>query len=146
MGELPLDARQVVDELRARRQEAGSAPRSWVPSQSFEQTFEGAARTPVGLNVDLQWLHEHWDLSEWLASPPARGIKGAARRICHRIVLAAIGPYLGKLQDYLAVNVRAVAAASRGVDDQGATQLRFIGAIRHDLIDFAHHVDEHLGE
>ncbi|MHB1987707.1 MAG: hypothetical protein ACYCSF_06955 [Acidimicrobiales bacterium] len=142
MGELPLDAQHVLDELRTARLAHGTTPRSWVPSQSFQSTFGEAIRPPVHLNQHLGWMHANWDLRELLAPPPARGARGFARRMQHRLIMAVMGPYFARLQDYLGVNVRSMDAVSRRVDDVATNQLRMMGAIRHDMIDFAHHVDE----
>jgi hypothetical protein len=56
--------------------------------------------------------------------------------------MAVLGPYLDRLQDYLGVNVRAVDAVTRRVDEDQAAQLSLIEAVRADVIDFAYHVDE----
>ena len=144
MGDVPVDAQRVVDELRAARRQAGVAPRSWLPSASFDSTFDDALRPPVAANEHLGWLHANWDFRSLLAPPPAKGLKGLVKRVMHRLVMAVLAPYFERLQDYIGVSVRAVDTVSRRVDDQGATQVRLVGALRHDLIDFAHHVDERL--
>ena len=145
MGEVPLDARRVVEELRAaRRKAASSAPRSWLPSDSFESTLSSTLRPPAHLNEHLQWLHHSWDLRALLAPRPARGMKGLARRLAHRAVMAVLGPYLDRLQDYLGVNVRAIDTIAKRVDDATIAQQRLLGAVRADLVDFARHVDERL--
>jgi hypothetical protein len=53
-------------------------------------------------------------------------------------------PYLVKVQDCIAVTVRAVDAVARRVDEQAATQMRAIEAMRSDLVDFAGHLEERL--
>jgi hypothetical protein len=145
MKQPPLEARRVVEELRsAPRPRSGALPRTWVPSQSFDSLLEDAEVTPIVLNEHLQWLHEHWNLEETLAPPAGGGAKGRARRLIHRAVLSVLRPHLKQVQDCIAEKVRAVDAVARRVDDQAATQLRSIGAVRADLVDFAHHVDRRL--
>lgn len=145
MGDLPVDAQRVVDELRAARRATKVPPRGWLPSESFEATLGATDRIPVVTNENLQWMHHNWDLGALLAPPPARGLKGAARRVLHRLVMAVLAPYFQRLQDFLAMDVRATDLVSKRVDELSATQLRMMGAIRHDMIDFAHHVDEQIG-
>ena len=104
MGDIPLDARRVVDDLRAARKVAGTdAPSSWVPSDSFESTLQNTIQPPVHLNPHLHWMHENWDLRSLLAPPPARGVKGLVKRVTHRLVMVVLGPYLDRLQDYVGV-------------------------------------------
>jgi hypothetical protein len=145
MGDIPLDARRVVDELRSSRREAGAvAPKVWTPSQSFDSTIQHLNRAPVQLNEHLGWMHENWDMRAFLAPPPITGLRGLARRVAHRAVMAVLGPYLDRLQDYVGVNVRALDSVAKRTDDDSSAQLRLMGAVRADLIDFAHHVDERV--
>lgn len=120
-------------------------PRSWVPSQSFEATLHVATQPLVHTSEHMAWMHANWDVSSALAPPAGGGAKGLVRRVLHRMVMAVIGPYVQRVQDYVAVNTRAMDTVSRRVDDQGVAQLRLIGAVRRDLIDFAHHVDQRIG-
>jgi hypothetical protein len=117
-----------------------------MPSQSFDALLEDADLRPVVLNEHLVWLHQNWNLEQALAPPEGGGAKGWVKRQIHRAVLAVLRPYLQKVQECLAVMVRAVDTVARRVDDQAATQLRTIGAVRADLVDFACHVDERLDE
>jgi hypothetical protein len=117
-----------------------------MPSASFAALLEDADRTPVLLNDHLSWLHDNCDLTQALAPPEGSGLKAWAKRLVHRAVLAVMRPYLVKVQDCASVTVRALDSVARRVDDQAATQLRSIGAIRADLVDFAQHVDERLDE
>ncbi len=144
MADLPVDARRVVDELTAIRQAAGMSPRSWSPSETFEGVLIEATQPLVHESQHVEWLHRNWDLGALLAPPPARGVKGLVRRIVHRLVMAVMAPYFARLQDYLGVNVRAIDAVSKRVDEIGTNQLRLIGAVRRDMIDFAHNVDKRL--
>ncbi|MGO9197574.1 MAG: hypothetical protein ACLQK4_10675 [Acidimicrobiales bacterium] len=144
MGDIPVDAQQVVDELRLARQARRVPPRSWIPSESFEGTLAEAIRPPVHTNEHLVWLHGNWDLDALLAPPPERGVKGLVKRLQHRLIMAVLAPYFSRLQDYLGVNTRAIDVVSRRVDDVATNQLRMIGAVRHDMIDFAHHIDERI--
>ena len=145
MGDIPLDAQRVVDELRSsRRSAATAAPKSWAPSESFESTIQHLSRTPVHLNDHLGWMHQNWDLRSFLAPPRQPGVKGFVRRLVHRAAMAVMAPYLERLQDYLGVNLRALDAIARRVDEDANNQLRVMGAVRADLVDFAHHVDDRL--
>jgi hypothetical protein len=144
MADLPVDAQRVVDELRAVRRAQGLSPRSWRPSQSFEGVLIDATRPLVHENEHLGWMHRHWDIGAALAPPPARGVKGLVRKVQHRLIMAVLGPYFIRLQDYLGVNVRAIDTVSKRVDEIGTNQLRMIGAVRHDMIDFAQAVDKRL--
>ena len=144
MADLPVDAQHIVDELRAIRQAHDIPSRTWLPSESFEGTLAEAIRPPVHMNEHLGWLHANWDLGALLAPPPGRGVKGLVKRLQHRLIMVVLAPYLARLQDYLGVNVRAIDDVSRRVDDVASNQLRMIGAVRHDMIDFAHHVDERI--
>jgi hypothetical protein len=117
-----------------------------VPSASFDALLEDAELSPVLLNPHLSWLRENCDLTQALAPPEGSGPKAWAKRLIHRAVLAALRPYLLKVQDCIAITVRAIETVARRVDDQAATQLRTIGAVRSDLVDFAAHVDERLDE
>jgi hypothetical protein len=144
MADLSVDARRVVDELISARRAAGMSPGSWSPSASFEGVLIEATQPLVHENQHLEWMHRNWDLASLLAPPPARGVKGIVRRVMHRLVMAVLAPYFARLQDYLGVNVRAVDAVSKRVDQIGTNQLRLIGAVRHDMIDFAHNIDKRL--
>ncbi|MGD0081834.1 MAG: hypothetical protein ABSD78_01400 [Acidimicrobiales bacterium] len=145
MADIPLDAQRVVDELRTSRREAGTvAPKCWAPSESFDSTIQHLARPPVHLNDHLGWMHDNWDLRAMLAPPRGPGVRGLTHRVIHRVVMVVLGPYLDRLQDYLGVNVRALDDVARRADDNSAAQLRLVGAVRADLIDFAHHIDERL--
>ncbi|MGA3215276.1 MAG: hypothetical protein ABSD97_06250 [Acidimicrobiales bacterium] len=147
MEHLPLDARGVVDELRsAPRASRSERPRTWVPSASFESLLADAELSPVLLNGHLTWLHDNCDLTQALAPPEGGGPKAFVRRLVHRAVLAVLRPYLLKVQDCVAETARALDAVARRVDDQAATQLRTIGALRADLVEFATRVDERLDE
>jgi hypothetical protein len=147
MEELPVDARSVVDELRsASRQLSGAQPRTWVPSQSFASLLEDTDAQPVALSEHLAWLHQNASLEHALAPPPGGGAKGWAKRSVHRVVVAALRPYLTHVQECIAVMLRSVDTVARRVDQQAATQLRTIGAVRADLVDFAQHVDERLDD
>jgi hypothetical protein len=143
VGDIPLDAQRIVDELRAsRRQASTSAPRYWIPSELFDPEITTSPRVPVQWNEHLGWMHQNWDLRELLAPPRQRGLEGFIRRLIHRAVMAVLAPYFARLQDYLGVNVRAVDLLSKSVDEDHTTQQRLIEAIRSDVVDFAHHVDE----
>jgi hypothetical protein len=145
MEHLPLDARGVVDELRsAHRPLSGDGPRTWVPSASFDALLADAEPSPVLLNDHLAWLHENSDLAQVLSPPPGNGVKAWAKRLVYRAVLAVLHPYLVKVQDCIAVTVRAVDAVARRVDEQAATQMRAIGTMRSDLVDLAGHLEERL--
>lgn len=145
MEHLPLDARRVVDELRSapRPSDAGGA-RTWIPSQSFDSMILDADRPPVHLNDHLNWLHKNWNLEQAIAPPPGGGLKGTVKRLVHRAVVAVLRPYLTQVQDCIGVTVRTLDVIARRVDEEAETQLRTIGAVRADLIDFAGHVDERI--
>ncbi len=145
MEDLPLDARGVVDELRAAPRPLSSAqPRTWVPSQSFAALVEDADVRPVSLDDNLVWLHNNCNLEHALAQPLGGGLKGWVKRLIHRAVLAVLRPYLTGVQECLGATLRSVESVARRVDDQAATQLRTIGAVRADLVDFGRSVDERL--
>ena len=147
MERLPLDARSIVDELRsAPRPPSGNGPRYWVPSASFQALLVEADTAPVALNDHLAWLHENSDLSPLLAPPTGTGLRAWAKRLVHRAVLAAFAPYLVRVQDCIAVTVRAIDTVARRVDEQAATQLRAVEAMRSDLVDFATQLEERLEE
>jgi len=115
-----------------------------VPSQSFGALLHDADVRPVSLDDNLVWLHDNCNLEHALAPPVGSGLKGWAKRLVHRAVLAVLRPYLTGLQECLGATLRAVESVARRVDDQAATQLRTIGAVRADLVDFAQNVDERL--
>jgi hypothetical protein len=115
-----------------------------MPSQSFGALLEDADVRPVTLDDNLVWLHDNCNLEKALAPPVGGGLKGWVKRLIHRAVLAVLRPYLTSVQECLAATLRAVEAVARRVDDQAATQLRTIGAVRADLVDFARGVDERL--
>ena len=145
MARVPLDARSIVDGLRSAPSPlSGRQPRTWVPSQSFADLLEDAGAEPVLLNEHLRWLHDNWNLEHTLEPPPGGGPKGWLRRSIHRAVMAVLRPHLTQVQECIAVMLRAVDTVARRVDDQAALQLRTIGALRSDLVDFAQHVDERL--
>ncbi len=140
MGDIPYDAQRVLDDLRSSRRSLPA--RSWTPSESFDSTLLDLAREPVTLNDHLGWLHKNWDLGPFLQPPPGRGLKGMVKRLIHRATLAVFGAYFERLQDCIGVTVRALDTVARRVDEDEAAQLRLLGAVRSDLIEFAHHVDE----
>ncbi|MHB8245075.1 MAG: hypothetical protein ACYDGN_06905 [Acidimicrobiales bacterium] len=144
MGDLPVDAQQIVDELRAVRKAHGAAPRSWTPSKSFDGYLAEPIRPPVHSNGHLAWMHKNWDIKVLLAPPPRRGVKGLVMRLQHKATMAVLRPYLLRLEDYLGVNTRAVDEVSRRVDELAERQQRMFCALRDDMIDFAHHVDDTL--
>jgi hypothetical protein len=147
MGDIPLDARRVVDELRSSRREAGStAPQVWLPSQSFESTLADLDRLPIQLNGHLNWMHHNWDMSELLAPPAGKGLRGMIKRAIHRAIMLVLQPWFDRMHDYLGANLRAVDAVSQRADEISVAELRVLGAVRTDLIDFAHHVDERLND
>jgi hypothetical protein len=143
MGDIPFDAQRVVDELKAaRREAAASAPRYWIPSESYDSAITSTPVSSVHLNDHLAWMHANWDLRDLLAPPRQSGLRGAVRWMVHRGVMAVFGPYFDRIQDYVGVNVRALDAVSKRVDDDLRVQLQLIEALRSEVIDFAHHVDE----
>jgi hypothetical protein len=147
MGDVPLDARRIVDELRSsRRASTLSAPEVWVPSEAFEATATQLNRKPVQVSPNLEWLHRNWNLRDLLAPPPGNGLRGIVRRAVHRLVMSALKPYFDRLQDYLMANLRAVDTVAHRTDENATDMLRMLGAIRSDLVDFAHHVDERLSD
>lgn len=146
MGDLPLDAEQIVRQLRQVRQEAGVAPSSWTPSASFERLLEEESR-PVHGNEHLAWMHRNWDVRTVSPEEPSgRGLAGTAKRLLYRTVRAVVAPYIDRIADYLGTNARAVDLLSRRLDDVTAAQRRTLEALRRDLIDFANHIDERLGQ
>jgi hypothetical protein len=90
-------------------------------------------------------MHRNWDLTAVLAPPRQPGIKGLTKRIAHRLVMAALAPYLARLQEYLAVSLRALDVVARRSDEDFTAQQNLMDAIRSDVVDFAHHVDERNG-
>lgn len=147
MEQVPLDARSVLDQLRASAPPLGEAPpRSWVPSASFDALLDEADVTPLVLDGHLAWLRDNCDLSHVLAAPEESGVKGWAKRWAYRIVLAVLHPYLVKVQDCIAETVRTLDAVALRVDEQAKAQLQSVTAVRTDLVDFARQVDERLGE
>jgi hypothetical protein len=117
-----------------------------VPSSSFDALLAEADTDPVALNDHLVWLHENCDLAELLAPPRGSGVKAWCKRLVHRAVFAVLGPYLIKVQDCIAVSVRAIDTVARRVDEQAATQLRAVGAMRTDLVEFTAQLEERLEE
>lgn len=147
MEQLPLDARGVLEELRASASSStGALPRTWVPSASFQALLADADVSPLSLNEHLTWLHEHGDLAGLLAPPAGTSVKAWAKRQAHRVVLAILEPYLVRVQDCIAVTVRAIDAVARRVDEQGALQLRTLDGVRADLVDLARNLEEQLVE
>lgn len=145
MEHLPLDARSVVEQLRAApRPRVGDHPNSWVPSQSFDSLILDAKHTPAHLSAHLAWLHGNWSLEASLAPPTRAGVRGWWRRVTHRAVVRALRPYLAQMQDCVGATVRSLDELARRLDDQEAVQLRTLGAVRSDLVDLATHVDERL--
>lgn len=143
MGDLPVDAGRLVDELRSRRQ-ASVAPGTWAPSASFDATLADLSRTPVQLSEHLRFLHEHADMRAVLAPPAIRGRFGFARRLLHRAVMAVLRPYFDRMQEFGDENLRALDAIARRVDEDTNAQLRLLEAVRSDLVDFARHVDDQV--
>ncbi|MGA2530101.1 MAG: hypothetical protein ABSG36_13185, partial [Acidimicrobiales bacterium] len=92
------------------------------------------------------WLQANADFAQALAPPEGNGLKAWVKRLVHRGVIAVLNPYLVKVQDSIAVTVRALEAVARRVDEQGAGQLRAVEAVRSDLVDFATQIEERLGE
>lgn len=141
MGELPVDARRIVDELRAERQANAVTPVTWLPARSFDPELRGALGEPLTDNENLAWMHHNWDLSRALQAPGGRGLRSTVRRLLHPLVMAALGPYLAQLQEYVVQNTRAVDRVTRRADALSEG----IDALRYDMLDFAHHIDERTG-
>ncbi len=146
MGDIPLDARRLVDELRSSRREGAVAPKVWTPSESFDASMKQLERPPIVLNEHLRWMHENWDMRALLAPPPATGVRGLLRRAIHRAVMAVFSPYFNRLQEFAGVSLRAIDAIAKRVDEDADTQHYVMEAVRGDLIDFAHHVDERVND
>ena len=98
------------------------------------------------LNDHIAWLQANTDFAQALAAPEGDGMKAWMKRQLHRGIIAVLNPYLVKVQDSIAVTLRALEAVARRVDEQAATQLRAIGAVRSDLVDFATQIEERLDE
>lgn len=145
MGDVPVDAQRIVDELRASRRATGVAPRGWNPSEVFADAAVEPSRTPVHLNEDLAFMHRNYHLGGQLAPPPARGVKGIVKKVLHRLVMAVLAPYFERLQEYLAANTRAVDSVSKRVDEVSAHEAHLSRAVKHDLVDLARYVDERTG-
>ncbi len=143
MGELPVDAGRLVDELRARRQ-AGVAVGTWAPTASFDAVLAEAHRSPLQLNEHLRWLREHSDMGALLAPPPLRSRFGITRRLLHRAVMAVLRPWFDRMQEFNAESLRALDAMAQRVDEETDARLRLLAAVRSDLVDFARHVDDQV--
>jgi len=115
-----------------------------VPSASFDALLEDAEPDPVRLNDHLAWLHENCNLDQVLAPPAGSGMRAWAKRLAYRAVLAVLNPYLVKVKDCIAVTVRAIDTVARRVDQQAASQMRSVAAMRSDLVDLARHVEDRL--
>jgi hypothetical protein len=145
VGDIPVDAQRVVDELRtSRRKVAADAPRWWTPPESFDPAVTRLSRTPAHLNENLAWMHKNWGLAEKLVLPRQPGLKGLMKRIVNPLVRAVLGPYLDGLQNYLVHNLRALDAVARRSDEDFTAQQNLIDALRSDLVDLARHVDERV--
>jgi len=122
------------------------APKVWTPSESFDASMKQLERPPIVLNEHLRWMHENWDMRRLLAPPPASGLRGLARRGIHRAVMAVLRPYFDRMQEFAGVSLRAIDTVAKRVDEDTAAQLSLMEAVRADLIDFAHHVDERVND
>jgi hypothetical protein len=60
--------------------------------------------------------------------------------------MAVLRPYFDRMQEFAGVSLRAIDTVAKRVDDDTAAQLRLMEAVRADLIDFAHHVDERVND
>lgn len=87
-------------------------------------------------------MHKNWGLGTLLAPPRQRGLKGLMKRVAHPFVLAVLGRYFEGLQNYLAASLRALDAVAKRSDEDFKAQQKQLEAIRSDLVDFAHHLDE----
>jgi len=122
----------------------GDGPRTWVPAASFDALLEDAEANPVSFNDHLSWLHENCDLDQVLTPPAGSGLRGVAKRLVWRAVLAVLDPYLVRVKDCIAVTVRALDAVAHRVDEQAAADTRAVAGLRSDLVDLARHVEERL--
>jgi len=102
--------------------------------------------SPVALNDHLAWLHANCDIAKTLVPPEGGGVKTFAKRLIYKAVLAVLHPYLVKVQDSIAVTVRALDTVAARVDEQAAAQIRAIVAMRTDLVDLAAHVEKRREE
>jgi hypothetical protein len=130
-----------VTQLRAERQANRVTPITWLPERSFDPSLGGAIGEPVTDNEDLAFMHRNWDLSVALRPPAGRGLRSLLRRLLHPFVMVVLSPYLAQLQDYVAHNTRAMDRVARRADALSEG----LEAVRSDMIDFAHHVDERVG-
>jgi hypothetical protein len=143
MGDIPVDARRVVNDLRTSRTKgAGLAPRSWTPPQSLEAPPLRSAQQ----NEHLGWMHKNWDLRPLIGPPRDHGWKGRLKRLVHRLVTATFAPYLERLQDYLGVNARALQEVASRVDELEAAQAALMAAVRADFVDLARHLEDRMGD
>lgn len=145
MGDIPVDARRVVDGLRAARRARLVPARSWVPSEAFEAALSEPIGKPVHENEDLAWMHRNHDFSSLLRPPVGHGLAFRVKLVQHRLLMALLRPFFEWLQEWVKHDVRAIDHVSRRSDDLMGNQLRLFESVRDDMTDFAHHVDERLG-
>jgi hypothetical protein len=146
MADLPIDAQRVIEQLRAVRQAQGASARTWMPSDTFDTLIIEATREPVQDNEHLRWLHQNWDLTSYLAPPEGHGAKAMVKRLQYRLLMAILRPYFDRLQHFLTENLRALDIVSKRTTDLYTSHLHTIAVLRHDLVDFAHSVDDRLDD
>lgn len=145
MGEVPVDARRLVDDLRAARRARLVPARTWVPSDAFEAALSEPIGHPVHENEDLAWMHRNHDMSPLLRPPSGEGLAWRLSLLHHRLLMALLRPLFDWLQEWVKHDVRAIDHVSRRSDDLMGNQLRLFESVRDDMTDLAHHVDERIG-
>jgi hypothetical protein len=141
MGEVSVDAEQIVAKLRSQRLESGGGPVGWTPRHSFNPLLHAVGVQPIGENEHLRYLHQHWEVSTTIQVPEGTGLRPALRRLAYRAVMATLKPYIAEVQEYIIENTRAIDAVTRRADELSET----IEELRQHLLDLSHEVDEQAG-
>ncbi|MGH9128483.1 MAG: hypothetical protein ACRDY2_05845 [Acidimicrobiales bacterium] len=131
MERADLDARAMVEELRAE-----VAGRAWAPTPRPPSELR-----PMVADPGLAYLHRHWALRRTLEPSrrriPAPGPRGVLKVLVNRLTFGSLAPYLDEEQELLAHAVRLLDALARRCDAIVEAQAAELDALRADMVELA---------
>ena len=132
MGGNHIDARRVVDELKADVNQA--LPPNWAPTLIRREDLEALVDLP-----SLDYLHRHWALNGTIEDLSMRRTwgrpKALARAWFNRMLRASLRHYFEQEQQLFSHMVRCHDAAAKRCDALELAQMQATDAIQADLVE-----------